>query len=538
MTLVSLLLLAWLPALTTLPPLDRDESRFAEASRQMLETGDYVDIRFGSGPRYNKPIGIYWLQSLSATVAGPALRDRIWVYRIPSLLGGLLSAVFLYGLARSIASRETALFAALLLGTTLLLTTESVIATTDATLLATTIAAQSVLLKSYLAAREKSEPPSFYLVLVGWVAVGVGVLLKGPVILAALAVTALALSVADRDFTWLRATRPLRGTALALALVAPWAIAIGFASHGAFYQQSLGHDFAAKLMEGKESHGAPPGYYLIETIIAFWPATLLLIPAAASAIERRREPVVRFLLAWSASVWILVELVPTKLPHYVLPAYPAFALLCALWATQQDQSEGEGTISRIGSVVLFMIGAAAFAGACLYLPVRFGGALSVPLLTGAAIGSLFACAASILFLRNRVERAMGAAFVSAVSFFVTLGSMVVPQLRDLWLSPRAAHLVIANKIAGDPPPILVGYVEPSLVFFLGPDTRIAPPAQAAGAVAGGGIALVERRAAPVFLKALGSAGAIARPLGKVRGLDYSIGREEDVTLYRVIPARH
>src|SRR5437016_7623098 len=107
--LIGILLLAWLPALFTLPPLDRDESRFAEASRQMVETGDYVDIRFASGPRYNKPIGIYWLQSLSAAIAGPALHNRIWVYRIPSLLGGLLCTIFLYLLARSIASRETAL---------------------------------------------------------------------------------------------------------------------------------------------------------------------------------------------------------------------------------------------------------------------------------------------------------------------------------------------------------------------------------------------------------------------------------------------
>src|SRR5215467_14356862 len=118
--LFFLLILAWLPAVFTLPPLDRDESRFAEASRQMVETGNYIDIRFASGPRYNKPIGIYWLQSLSAAVAGPALRDHIWVYRLPSLIGGLLSVLLLFRLGCLVASQETALLAALLLGTTFL----------------------------------------------------------------------------------------------------------------------------------------------------------------------------------------------------------------------------------------------------------------------------------------------------------------------------------------------------------------------------------------------------------------------------------
>ena len=56
LALLLLAMLAWLPGLSTLPPLDRDESRFAEASRQMAETGNYIDIRFASGTRYNKPI--------------------------------------------------------------------------------------------------------------------------------------------------------------------------------------------------------------------------------------------------------------------------------------------------------------------------------------------------------------------------------------------------------------------------------------------------------------------------------------------------
>jgi 4-amino-4-deoxy-L-arabinose transferase-like glycosyltransferase len=372
----------------------------------------------------------------------------------------------------------------------------------------------------------------------GWAAVGAGILLKGPVILVVLAVTIVALSIWDRDFAWLKGTKALRGAALALALVLPWAVAIGFASHGAFYEQSLGQDFAGKIMQGKESHGAPPGYYLIETMIAFWPATLVLIPAFASAILRRHDPLMRFLLAWSVGVWLLFELTPTKLPHYVLPAYPALALLCGMWVVQSP-AEHEGWLSkglRIASAGLFIVGAAVAAVACLSAPLQLGGSLHAPLIFGATIASVAACAAAVLFLRNRILPAAGLAIVSAVAFDLVLGIAIVPELHDLWLSPRAAGLMAANRRSGDTPPVVTGYVEPSLVFLLGPDTRIAPARAAAADAGHGGFVLVEKRALTDFLSGAASAGLVARPLGNVGGLDYSVGRKERITLYRVMPA--
>ena len=537
---ICVLLLAWLPAFVTLPPLDRDESRFAEASRQMVETGNYIDIRFASGPRYNKPIGIYWLQSLSAIVAGPNLRSRIWVYRVPSLLGGLLSTLFMYCLARAVASRETALVAAALLGTTVLLGAESSIATTDAALLAATVAAQGVLMRVYLGARGAAAQPGTPLVMLGWVAVAIGMLLKGPVILGVLAVTAAALSVCDRDFSWLRETRPLRGAMLALALVLPWALAIGFATHGAFYRQSLGQDFASKLLAARELHGAPPGYYLLETIITFWPATLALIPALASAIARRREPLMRFLLAWSGGVWILFELVPTKLPHYILPAYPALAFVCAMWVAQEngmDERRRERGLRAAGAG-LFVIGVAALAAGCVFLPIRFGGLLGPLVMVGVVVASALACAAAIFLVRSHRHGAIAFAVASAVMFDVLLGLFVVPQLPDLWLSPRASQLVVANRRATDPAPILTGYVEPSMIFLLGAETQITGPRQAATAARHGGVVLVESRANREFLAGVAASGSAARALGTVTGLDYSIGRKEQITLYRVSPAPH
>ena len=74
--LALLCLVLWLPGILSLPALDRDESRFAQSSRQMLDSGNYVDIRFGQVPRYKKPVGIYWLQAAATAVAGHADRRR------------------------------------------------------------------------------------------------------------------------------------------------------------------------------------------------------------------------------------------------------------------------------------------------------------------------------------------------------------------------------------------------------------------------------------------------------------------------------
>src|SRR6266511_4344086 len=90
MVLLVVALLGFLPGFFSIPPIDRDEARFAQATKQMIETGDYVDIRFQDESRYKKPAGIYWLQALavkSAEAAGlPDAPVKIWLYRIPSLI--------------------------------------------------------------------------------------------------------------------------------------------------------------------------------------------------------------------------------------------------------------------------------------------------------------------------------------------------------------------------------------------------------------------------------------------------------------------
>src|SRR5665647_2106329 len=128
--LVVFALLAFLPGFFQIPPVDRDEARFAQATKQMVERGEYVDIRFQDEVRYKKPVGIYWLQAV-AVKAGEALgmphaRTTIWLYRLPSLFGAIGAVLLTYWAALAFVARRAALLAALMMASSILLGVEAV----------------------------------------------------------------------------------------------------------------------------------------------------------------------------------------------------------------------------------------------------------------------------------------------------------------------------------------------------------------------------------------------------------------------------
>ena len=538
--LFLLCFIAWLPGFFTFPPLDRDESRFAQATKQMLQSGDFVDIRFSEGPRYKKPAGIYWLQAASTAAFGEGAHNQIWTYRLPSLIGAFAAVALAFWAARAFAGVETAFMAALLLGMTVLLAAEAKIAKTDAVLLATILGTQGVMMRAYLSARMPGRPPpSLALALAGWTAFAIGVLIKGPIILLVCLAGFAAIALWDRDARWFMRLKPLPGVLLMLAIVLPWGIAIGLESHGLFYEKSLGEDFAKKLLAGEETHGAPPGYYTALASLTFWPATLLLLPGIAAGIKRRAEPAVRYLLAWAGATWLMFEAAPTKLPHYILPAYPALAFLAALWLMHEG-GEAESKWERVAryvSLALFVIVGLFYATLVAFAPNHFGNGSTWWLHAGGAAGAAAIIAAAVFALRGLRLKATLAAILAALILYPLMGFGTAPRLQQLWLSPRLYDAVQQNITPGDPPVVISGYTEPSLVFLLGTQPRIASGKNAGDIAAQqGGLALVERAQQPAFLDELQAHHGTAQAVEEVDGFNYSRGRAANVTLYRVTPA--
>src|SRR3984893_2258750 len=271
-------LLLFLPGFFNIPPIDRDEARFAQATKQMVESGDFVDIRFQDEVRYKKPVGIYWLQAAAVETASalglPRAQLRIWLYRVPSLIGAIGAVLLTYWTALAFVTRRGAILAGLIMGSSVLLGVEARLAKTDAMLLFTVVAAMGALARVYLSWQRGEDPehPSWTWPAIFWTAMAGGILLKGPLILMFVVLTIGALAILDRSATWLRRLRP--GWVLLLLLVLRGFVAIFSRAGDAFFADSIGGDMLSKLA-AQESHGAPPGSYLLLLWVTFWPGAHL-----------------------------------------------------------------------------------------------------------------------------------------------------------------------------------------------------------------------------------------------------------------------
>jgi 4-amino-4-deoxy-L-arabinose transferase-like glycosyltransferase len=536
--LVLLSLGLYVPGIAALPVLDRDEARFAQASRQMLESGDLLRIRFQDEARNKKPAGIYWLQAGVVALASDAGSAAIWPYRLPSLLGATAAVLLTFALGRALVGAPAALLGAALLASSLALVAEAHIAKTDAALLATVVAAQGALGVVYRDARRGGGAAPWPWALLFWAAQGAGLLIKGPITPIVSLLTAGALSIADRDALWLRGLRAPWGAPLALAIAAPWFVAVTLATGGSFGAEALGHDFLAKLLGEQEAHGALPGYYLLLLALTFWPGSLLLGGAIAWAWRARASVAARFLIAWAVPFWLVLELVPTKLPHYLLPAYPALALLAgrALVALAAAETKRQPALDAVATL-LWAAAALALAATLVLLPLELGGGLAVAGAVAAAIILFFGARLALAYWR--LPRPGIAARIVLLALLVLPASfaLVAPGLDRLWLSREAAAAVARHPLPADAPVVAVGFSEPSLVFLLGTRTRSLSPEAAAQYVASaaGAAALVSDRDDDAFRHALAARGWQPRLLDRVAGVDYSNGRWMVLTLYAGAP---
>ncbi|HEV2955359.1 MAG TPA: glycosyltransferase family 39 protein [Xanthobacteraceae bacterium] len=531
--LLAMSLVCFLPGFFNIAPIDRDEARFAQATKQMIESGEYIDIRFQDEVRYKKPVGIYWLQA-AAVRAGEALgvpqaRTTIWLYRIPSLAGALAAVVLTYWTALAFVSRRGACLAALMLAASLMLGVEARLAKTDAVLLATVAAAMGAMAREYMR-RDTAAAAGLLLPAVFWTALAAGVLIKGPLIVMVVALAAVVLAVVDRSAAWLARLRPLVGVAWLLLLVLPWFIAIVGRAGDAFFVGSVGGDLMSKLSGGSEGHWAPPLTYLVLFWLTFWPAAPLAALAGPAVWRHRREPAVRFLLAWLVPAWIVFELVPTKLPHYVLPLYPAIAILIA-WAIEREALSAKRWIARI--TVHWPVIAAVLPILAIVAVIvlrRQLGLLAWPFAAGAMIFGFFAWR---LFDQDGPARSFLRAAVAAQLGGIAVFGAIVPLLHPFF--PAAALAQVVTPRCEHPRYAAAGYHEPSIVFLFGTATLLTDGQGAADFLGEGScrFALIEARQERSFVRRAEAIGLRYAPGPRVDGFNYNEGgRAITIAVYR------
>lgn len=474
--LVLVSLLSFLPGLFAIPPVDRDEARFAQATRQMVESGDYITPRLGEEPRYKKPIGIYWLQAGVVVAAGPDAVAEIGYYRLPSFAAAVLSVIVTYLIGLSLFGPPAALIGAFLLAAAPLLGFEAHLAKTDAVNMLAALLCQLVLVRFYM--DRTGSPRRLAPALLFWGAMGVGILVKGPIVPMLSGLTVIALLLIDRKAGWLRGLRPGIGIPLMLIIVLPWLIAVLLHSGGDFFRESIGHDLLGKVSTGQESHGKPPGWHLLTGLLTYWPGSFVVIAAVPWIWRNRRDAAVRFCLAWLVPFWIAFELIVTKLPHYTLPAAPAAFLMAGAAVTATAPAFATGW-RRI------VLGLAAGLGLvlALALPVAFRWYQSaLPSLPAFAVATLALAAGGLALhrlARGETRTALGLLATEAAIVQALLFGLLMPQADRFWIAPRAAETLGRLNICHSPHILVAGMNEASMLFALGKDITFGDGAAAA-----------------------------------------------------------
>lgn len=522
------------------PVMDTDEARFAQASRQMIESGDYVVIRLQDEERRLKPIGVHWAQAAAVQLFEPLTGriNTIWPYRLPSALGIVLAALAVLWGGTALVGARAALYGAGLFAAGVLAGFEGMTAKTDALLLGFTTLALAALARM----RAPSAPPRpRTLALIFWAALGLGVMIKGPVTPLVVALTLLAIAGWERRFAWLKPLAWWPGPLLMAAIIAPWSVAVSLETNGRFFADMFAHDIAPKLLSGQEGHFALPGFHTFLLPFLIFPATYALPAAARIVFDAVRAPradeehaPIRFLIAWAVPILVFFELAPTKLPHYVLPAYPAIALLCGAglnaimgrrWRTAHPAGVVMFAVCGISIVALMSASATFMPGD---FAADFRRAVSTALI---GVGVVGAGTVALMMLRRPAARA-ATMVLCALTLSFSLRERLLPEARSLFVSSEAVAALTRARLTprATRPLWVVGYDETSLVFLTRTSIRMAEPVQAGADAQAGDAMIVEGRLLQAVAAQLATRGLIFAPAEPpVRG--FALGRGERVALF-------
>ncbi len=447
---------------------DRDEPRFARAAVEMVESGNYLFPTFNGDLRPDKPILIYWLMSVPLRLLG----QIELAVRLPSILGLCGSMLLTYYMGRRLIDTRAGLIAMLVLATTPLSTAVGTAATADGTLLLCLTASLALLLRCATSPWGWRET-----VMLGFV-LGLAQLTKGPVgvaipVLAALAATWLA----RKDVTKARLSWPALTAAVLIgfAMFAAWGVPANMATGGEFAQRGLGKHVLGRSLKPMEGHGGnwfvTLPFYIPVVIAGFFPWTLYLMGGwsltSTGAVGGRAVRAI--LLGWPIAVFALMSVVATKLPHYVLPMWPALALMVAATIRAHQL----GTLSDKQRTLTHR-------GGMLFAPVWVGviAALAVgPWLSHHAVAMRgpCACLAVIVLIAGGWSLREHLAYrFDRAAIGLGAGMMLVQIVLTLWALPAIETLKPARPMAREiqklaPPDVRVGTIgfeEPSLFFYL------------------------------------------------------------------------
>ena len=316
--LLAIAFLSLFPVLGLSPLFDEDEGFYAEASREMVENGNFLTAHVNGIPQYDKPILVYWIQSLSFRVWGM----NEFAARFPSALATFLWMLAIYSFTRRHCGTSTAFLSALFFISAIQITITGKAAIIDS-ILNLVITLCMFHLYEYMQHRNSQiYKAAFY--------AGMAFLAKGPVAVAIpFGITLMYCLVQKQMRLWLRMVfNPLAILVFAIPAI-PWYV-LEYLDQGPVFIQDffLKHNLE-RFSHSFEGHSGSVLYYIPVVIVGTLPHSGLLIPLLRQFRTLLKEDFFRFCLIWTGFVLILFSLGSTKLPHYILSAFPPLFILYA-----------------------------------------------------------------------------------------------------------------------------------------------------------------------------------------------------------------
>jgi 4-amino-4-deoxy-L-arabinose transferase-like glycosyltransferase len=358
-----------------LPLVDRDEPRFAEASREMIERSDYVVPYFNNRYRFDKPPLTYWFQVASFRTFG----ENPFAARFPSAVAAALTAVAIFAWGRRLDLSRAGFWAAIIFTLCLQTFVHAKAAVADMWLvLFVTLAhwAGYELLRDRFGGTWRSVVFRPRKLRVWWwlfyFSLAFAFLAKGPIGWTPLG-TVIVMQILRPAPHFARRFLFVRGILLTLALIALWGVPALWRTHGEFFQVGLGRHVVGRSFGTMQGHGGSSilaallslPFYFLTVFITFAPWSLK-IPWLTRRLWKKRDALDLYLITGAAVIVVIFTIVKTKLPHYILPAFPLLALLLARhWL---ESGVGERTLRRWSFATAAVMLAAALIGFSLITP--------------------------------------------------------------------------------------------------------------------------------------------------------------------------
>jgi 4-amino-4-deoxy-L-arabinose transferase-like glycosyltransferase len=423
-----------------------DEPRYAQVAREMLQGEGWIIPHLNSAVYYDKPPFLFWLIAGAAKVLGGMSETAA---RLPSAFFGLLTVILLFFFGKKLFDERTGFFAALVLATCGEFFWLARRADLDITL---TFFTTLAILLFFSGFQQKHWRPLYYLLAYGAMAVGFFTKLYPALIVPFFAV--------GGYFLWQKKLRffvdpaHLPGIALFVATIGGW-LYLAYLQGGEAYLLGLLFQKTASTFFVTGGHREPLFYYLWNFPANFLPWTLLVPSAIIYALKAKEKKEIFFLFLWFASVFVFFSLAQAKRELYILPIYPAAALIVGrFWADVGSKKEGDPRLLSwplfVMLTILFVIGVAA-----PFLAPKFGHRyLSHALEIGLATAAIFAGGSLLAFFSYRSNK-------KARTFFIIVAMMFAFSLYGVFrVFPEINHYKSARPLAQE------------VVKMMGPDDQL------------------------------------------------------------------